>query len=105
MVLVNYIDVQSLGVSEMIFLDILDQKRVLWGTAWYCWVPLGTGWYWGALGGGRHWLVLRVLEGSGGTVWYQRVLLRTIGYWGYWVVQGGTWGYYRVLGGTEGTME
>ncbi len=62
----------------------------------------GTGWYWGALGWG-HWLVLRVLEGSGGTVWYQRVLWRTIGYWGYWVVQGGTWGYWEVLGGTVGS--
>ena len=48
-------------------------------------------------------MVLRVLEGSGGTVWYQRVLWRTIGYWGYWVVHGGTWGYWEVLGGTVGS--
>ena len=23
-----------------------DKKRVLWGTARYCWVLPGTGWYW-----------------------------------------------------------
>ena len=82
----------------------MEYFLVLWGhcmvqlvTASYFWVLGGTGWYWGALGG--HWLVLRVLEGYGGTVWYQRVLWRTIGYWGYWVVQGGTWG---VLGSIRG---
>ena len=47
----------------------------------YCGVLLGTTGYWVVLGcTGGHWLVLRVLEGSGGTVWYQTVLWRTIGY-------------------------
>ena len=43
-----------------------------------------------------HWLVLRVQDGSGRTVWYQRVL-----YWvlGYWVIQGG---YMGVLGSIKG---
>ena len=64
-----------------------------WGskkiTVGYCIVLLGTTGYSVVLGcTGGHWLVLRVQDGSGGTVWYQRVLWRTIGYWGYWVIQG-----------------
>ena len=55
----------------------------------YCMVVLGTTGYWVVLGctGGE----LVGTEGSGGfwgTVWYQRVLWRTIQYWDYWVVQG-----------------
>ena len=69
-----------------------------WGskksTVGYCMVLLGTTRYSVVLGCTRgHWLVLRVQDGSGGTVWYQRVLWRTIGYWGYWVVQGDTGKY------------
>ena len=81
------------GTTEYwVVLEGLGSNRGHWGILWstvrYCWKLLGTTGYWVVLGG--HWLVLRVLEGSGGTVWYQRVLWRTIGYWGYWVVQGGT---------------
>ena len=66
-----------------------------WGskkiTVGYCIVLAGTTRYSVVLGCTRgHWLVLRVQDGSGGTVWYQRVLWRTIGYLDYWVIQGGT---------------
>ena len=48
-----------------------DQKRLLWGTAWYCWVLLGTG---------VHLWVLRVLG----------LLPVTVGYFGKLLGTGGT---------------
>ena len=57
---------------------------VLHGTAGYCWLLLGTGWYWGALNCTR------------GTVEYCGVLLGTAGHCR--VLPGTAW-YYWVLGG------
>ena len=81
--------------------------EVLWGTVghWvvlgikkdYCEVLHSSAGYYQVLGGTWvhwDWLVLRVQDGFGGTVWYQRVLWRTIGYWGYWVILGSKWGYW-----------
>ena len=92
---------------------------VLLGTTGYSVVLGSTGGHWLVLrvqdgsGGtvcgtrgctGGHWLVLRVKDGSGGTVWYQRVLWRTIGYWGYWAIQGGTWGVLGSIRGYYGVL-
>ena len=74
-----------------------DYYGVLHSSAGYYRVLGGTWVHWG------HWLVLRVQDGSGGTVWYQRVLWRTIGYWGYLVILGGKWVYWEILGGTVGS--
>ena len=65
-------------------MDTLGYYRLLCCTAGYCWLLLGTGWYWGVL-----WL----LQGTGSIMGYW-------GVWGYLVVIEGSGGYSGVLWGT-----
>ena len=67
----------------------------------YCGVLHSSAGYYRVLGG--TWVHWGALVGTEGTVWYQRVLWRTIGYWGYLVILGGKWGYWEILGGTKGS--
>ena len=82
MVLVNYIDVQSLGVSEMIFFGYFGSKK---STVGYCMVLLGTTGYWVVLGCTGWGEALVGTEGTGG-------------FWGYSVVPEGALENYWVLG-------
>ena len=96
-------------------MDTLGYCRVLCGTvgvlhctAGYCWLLLGTGWYWGALkctrGTVEH---CGVLQGTAGQCWtllgsarYCMVLLGTRGVLGAYC---GKEGYFGILEGTMGT--
>ena len=68
----------------------------LHGTAGYCWLLLGKGWYWG------YWVVLWCTEVhwgvTRGTVEYCGVLQGTAGH--CWVLPGTAW-YYWLLGATR----
>ena len=101
----NYGVLQVLGY--WVILGVLggagDQKRVLWGTAWYCWVlPVlgGTGVHQVALVGTESirgfWGYSVVPEGAMENYWVLGLLGRT---GGYWEVSRGTVGSCVVLWG------
>ena len=48
----GYLGVNRVVVNSLRYCGVLcGTVGVLHGTAGYCWLLLGTGWYWGVLGG------------------------------------------------------